>query len=546
MARRWERWSERWRPVLTVVGVTAVGLAAEWQSVGFGGQVWIPDLLTGVGLAVAGAVIRTVDQRSRVGDLVALAGFAWFVPNFAALPIPLLAWLAAQLTFAHRAVLVHAIVAFPRGRIGRPLERIAMGLAYGSTLLSILWTQEGWTIAWAVAVLLTFIVLVRFRDGPARDAGVRVIPTMALLSLVIAGAAAMLLIFGDAPPPTAIVHAYETGIVAVGFVLAYNMYDYRAHLRRVTDAVVELTIGPAGYVRELLADALRDPSVEVAFAIGRAGTTRWVDELGRPIEPLRATGSRAVVPILVDGRAVAQLGCESALLDQPGVLPSIEAATRLAASNVQLRANLRAEAASLQASTLRLLSAADDQRIQLVDQLDGGAGVSLAELRVSIERLGVGLDPVIEVAYERSRGRLAALEGDLRSLAAGLGPLGLHTDGLAVALSKLASDANVAIRVEIEARDLPDRLATAVYFICAEAIANALKHAFASAIIVSVREAQGGLRVEISDDGRGGANPDHGSGLRGLGDRASALGGSFSLESPVDGGTHITADLPIR
>src|SRR4249919_2694384 len=83
MARPWERWSERRRPVLTVVGVTAVGLAAEWQSVGFAGPVWIPDLLAGVGLAVAGAVIMTVDHRSRVGDLVALAGLAWFVPNFA-------------------------------------------------------------------------------------------------------------------------------------------------------------------------------------------------------------------------------------------------------------------------------------------------------------------------------------------------------------------------------------------------------------------------------------------------------------------------------
>ena len=69
----------------------------------------------------------------------------------------------------------------------------------------------------------------------------------------------------------------------------------------IAHAAVELTLGPAGYVRELLAGALRDPSVEVAFAIDDGGRPAWVDELGRRIEPLRATGSRAVVPILSTG-----------------------------------------------------------------------------------------------------------------------------------------------------------------------------------------------------------------------------------------------------
>ena len=194
--------------------------------------------------------------------------------------------------------------------------------------------------------MVAFIAIVLTRAGPARDAGIRVLPTMALLSLVIGGTGVLLLVFGNAPPPPATVHAYEAGLVAVGFALLLNVIDHRARLGRMTDVAVELTLGPAGYVRELLAGALRDPSAEVAFAVDDGGSTIWVDELGRAIEPLRATGSRSVVPILVDGRAVAQLACESVVIDEPGLMPSIEAAARLAAKNARLRASLRAEAAS--------------------------------------------------------------------------------------------------------------------------------------------------------------------------------------------------------
>jgi signal transduction histidine kinase len=312
------------------------------------------------------------------------------------------------------------------------------------------------------------------------------------------------------------------------------------------DAAVELTLGPAGYVRELLATALRDPSVEVAFAVDQDGSTTWVDELGRRIEPLRATGRRTVVPILVDGRAVAQLACESAVIDEPGLMSSIEAAARLAARNAQLRASLRAEAAALQASRLRLLSAADDQRIALADQLDRGAGASLGELRAILDHIPLGADPAIDEAVERSRDRMDGLDAGLRSLSAGLGPPTLRSDGLAAALSQIGGDRSVEVHVDVGPGGLPDRLASTVYFICAEAIANALKHASASTIRVHVRADGDRLQVEIVDDGRGGAVLAGGSGLQGLVDRTSALGGTLAIASLPGAGTRITATLPIR
>jgi signal transduction histidine kinase len=545
VATHWRRWSRGRRPVLTVGCLAAFGIIAEWQGTHFRGDAWLPDLAVGIGLGVSGALIKTLDPRSRVGDLVVLAGVAWFVPNFATVGIAWVGWLAAHLVVVHRALLVHAIVAFPSGRIRRSFEAAVVVIAYATAIIDGTKGEAG-AIVWAVAVLVAFVAIIRRRTGTARTAGMRVLPTMVLLSVVIGGTGALLLVVGNFPAPPTIVYAYGAGLVVVGFVLVFNVYEYRARLERVTDAAVELTQGPAGYVRELLATALRDPGVEVAFAIDEGGSTTWVDEFGHRIEPLRATGSRTVIPIRVDGHPVAELACESAVIDEPGLMPSIEAAASLAASNAQLRASLRREAVALQASRLRLLSAADDERIALVDRLDRGAGATLADLRAILDRIRPGGDPATDAAADLSRSRIAGLDAGLRSLSAGLGPPALTNDGLAAALAQVGGDARVTVRVDVAVEDLPESLASTVYFICAEAIANALKHASATTISVDLHADRDRLRVEIADDGLGGAGLEGGSGLQGLVDRASALGGTLAVASPAGAGTRITADLPIQ
>lgn len=544
MATHWRRWSRFWRPVRIVASVTAIGIVAEWQRQPLAVDVWLPDLAAGVGLAVAGATIMVVDARSRVGDLVALAGAAWFLPDLLRIGGPALSSLGDVSIVLHRAILFHAVVAFPSGRIATLFEGVMVALVYGSALVDLSRGEVG-QIAWAIATMVAFIAIVVFRTGPSRDAGMRVLPTMGLLGLVVGGTGVLLRFFGNAPPPPATIHAYEAGLVSVGFALLLNVVDHRVRLRRMTDAAVELTLGPAGYARELLANALRDPSVEVAFAVNDGGVSVWVDELGRRIEPLRATGSRTVVPILVEGRAVAELACESIVVAEPDVMQSIEAAARLAADNVQLRASLRSEAAALQASRLRLMSAADNERISLADELDQGAGTSLEELRALVDQIPAGVHPAIGAAVEQSRSRLTGLEVGLRSLSSGLGPPTLRSEGLAAALLHLGGDAIAEVRVDVETGDLPDHLATAIYFICAEAISNALKHASASSIVVHLRAAEERVQLEIVDDGRGGAVPEGGSGLQGLFDRTAALGGNLVIASPPHGGTRITADFPI-
>jgi signal transduction histidine kinase len=90
----------------------------------------------------------------------------------------------------------------------------------------------------------------------------------------------------------------------------------------------------------------------------------------------------------------------------------------------------------------------------------------------------------------------------------------------------------------------PEEIAAAAYYVCAEALANVAKHAGASSVRLEVVECAGVLRVDVTDDGAGGADPLQGSGLRGLIDRVEALGGTLTVSSPTRGGTRLVAELP--
>ncbi len=132
---------------------------------------------------------------------------------------------------------------------------------------------------------------------------------------------------------------------------------------------------------------------------------------------------------------------------------------------------------------------------------------------------------------------------ELRELARGVRPAGLD-DGLAHALSELASRSRVRTRVEVTDERFEDHLETAAYFVASEALANAAKHAGASHVVLRAARQNGSLVVSVDDDGVGGAVPSEGSGLSGITDRVAALGGRVTVVSPPGRGTVVTAELP--
>ncbi len=125
-------------------------------------------------------------------------------------------------------------------------------------------------------------------------------------------------------------------------------------------------------------------------------------------------------------------------------------------------------------------------------------------------------------------------------------PAGLIERGLCAATEDLVDHLPIPteLRMTITDRSLPAAVENTAYFVVAEALTNALKHARPSALSVLLDRVDGHLRVEIEDDGRGGASIGVGSGLRGLVDRVDTLGGTLEVISPLGAGTRIVAELP--
>jgi len=140
--------------------------------------------------------------------------------------------------------------------------------------------------------------------------------------------------------------------------------------------------------------------------------------------------------------------------------------------------------------------------------------------------------------------QLTRTREELRRLARGLHPRQLAEDGLAAALASMAEDVPVPVELAVSVRDAAPGAAACAYFVCAEALTNVAKYASASHVTVSVRADSDGIRVEVEDDGAGGADPAHGTGLRGLADRVETLGGTLTVDSPPGRGTRVVAVIP--
>ena len=134
---------------------------------------------------------------------------------------------------------------------------------------------------------------------------------------------------------------------------------------------------------------------------------------------------------------------------------------------------------------------------------------------------------------------------ELRELAHGILPAALIRGGLRAGVEALVSRVPLPVSVDVAGERLPAGVEATAYFVVSEALTNVVKHAQAAGARVTVRVERGELRVEVRDDGVGGARSGHGTGLGGLEDRVSALDGRLVLESPPSGGTRVCALLPI-
>jgi signal transduction histidine kinase len=335
--------------------------------------------------------------------------------------------------------------------------------------------------------------------------------------------------------------AIPATIVAIGV-----LDGLRSALRWVSTLLLSTAPPSSRVVRDSLAEGLRDDTLTIAYWLPEQD--RFVDEEGRPVELPEPGEGRSWTPVEHDGELVAAIVHQDSLASESDLVRTAGTAALLALENERLKADLRARLAELRASRTRIVEASDAARRQLERDIHDGAqqrlvGLAL-QLRLARNKLGTE-DEEAAALIDESLTELGSALEELRELARGIHPAILSERGLEVALESLVGRVPLPVDLDV---DLPERPPPAVeataYFFVSEGLANVVKHAEASRAWVRAVARDGRLELEVRDDGRGGAAPGAGSGLRGLEDRLSAAGAKLELRSPEGAGTRLRTELP--
>jgi PAS domain S-box-containing protein len=290
-----------------------------------------------------------------------------------------------------------------------------------------------------------------------------------------------------------------------------------------------------------------DPAVPVGGrgTLGGESVAGRVQRTGRPARIDRKKGLRsgAGAPIVVEGKLWGMIVASSRGPLPAGTEERIGQFTELVAtaiSNVQARSDLAA-------SRARIVAAADEERRRVVRDLHDGAQHRLVHtiiaLRLAHGALQTKDDDAAALVIE-ALGHAEQATHELSELAHGILPGVLTHGGLRAGVEALASRMPVAVENRVSVRRLPAAVEATAYFVVAEALTNVAKHARAQLATVTAHVEDGTVRVQVRDDGIGGARPD-GSGLLGLADRLAVLDGTLRVESPAGSGTLVAADIPL-
>ena len=466
-------------------------------------------------------------------------GLAWFAGGLAAWPrretrgsAALMAWVGVTwllgdafqtLVLLHWGALAHLLIAYPTGRLESRVARAAVLIGYVAALLAAVLPGTGWAFGFAIALLGAALVRFTTATGTVRRSRAAPVAVAVAVGAVLSTAAIM---------SVDLLSAYELTLGLAALALAADLRIAHWSEAAITGIVVDLGGRPAGgMVKERFARAIGDPSLIVGYVVEEGGPP--VDEHGLPITLPELGGGRAVTPVEHNGHEVAVLVHDSASLGDPELLAEAASVLSVAVATARLQAGLRSLMGEIEGSTERLVDAARAEQRRLAAELWAQVVSPLREAGRSLQNAGAG----------DLHQRLTALRRELMLFAEGLDPVALHAAGLAPALRSLADGAGLPVALTLADRRYPPEIETCAWFVCSEAIANALKHAHASRLSIRVAPRGDVLRVEVVDDGAGGAEPARGSGLRRLAERVAASGGLLTIESRPGLGTILRADF---
>ena len=516
------------------MGVTAEAALYGWSHPGS----WLPDLATGWVAVGCGLTAASIGGYGAPGVLLAVTGFAWFVPDYASSSS---GWLVAHSLYWYRGPLVQLVLTYPRRRpVGR-VETAAVGAGYAAAVIPAVWESDVATVVLAAAAV-SVAVLGRMRaTGLARRMRGAAVAATAFLALALAATALVRLALPRIVVDTATLRGFELSLCVLSIGLLVGLLRAPWERPDITDLVVEIGKRRSGSLRDELARALGDPALRIGYWHREAG--RFVDPEGRPF--VRTSGpGRSLTTVEWGGEPVAVLDHDAAVLADPALLDEIASGSRLAGRNAQLQAEVRTYMQALSASRRRLVEAADAERRRLERLLHGGAESRLARIGGALaDAQATASGPMIE-QLAQARRRQEETDDALQRLARGLHPRELAEHGLVAALEALASSMSTAVATDLSAIRASAAIESCVFYLCAESLSNVVKYASASHVRLSVGREEGHIVASVEDDGVGGADPRRGTGLRGLRDRVEAFGGSLEVTSPRGAGTSVRASVP--
>ena len=531
--------------------------------------------------------------HARFGRLLVLAGATWFLAALSSSSNEVLYSIGRVAGWIVEAGLIYLILAFPSGRLTTPIDRGLAGAI--AAVVAVLFLPSAFIaetypspfpyatctadcpgnafmlldsepaflddvvmpLREALAAALLLAVVVRLIDRIRRATRLmrRTLVPVLVFAMLRTLALAVALVLRRAGVDDSILQVATVMIglglpaLCIGFLI--GLLRWRIH---TADSLVALAGGVSGRHgtadhRDLIAAALTDPTVEVAYWRSEGGGG-WVDAQGEPMSLPSQSSDRRATLIFDDDRPVAAVVHDAALSDQRSFVEAVGAYTFVLEDNRRLAARVKSSLSELRASRARILAAADDERRRIERDLHDGGQQRLVAMRIRLELAEelLGEDPrAAKSMLRRLGGEIEAALDELRSLAAGVYPSLLAARGLPDALRTAALQSPVPARVAVEGSDrYADEVETAAYFCCIEALQNVAKHApDASAVTISLSR-NGDLRFEVRDDGPGFvAESATGTGLVNMRDRIAAVGGELAIRSGPGAGTAVVGTIPV-
>jgi signal transduction histidine kinase len=512
------------------VAVAVLGIAAESERYAWSEtHDWVPDLLVGWTLAGLGVAAAILGRPRGAALLLLLAGLTWFTGNFFAAEQEWLASFATRFSWVFLAPLIHLALAYPTGR---PRTRGAAVGVIGAWVVVVVpgldWSDARTRIAALSAfVALGCILWLRSVGRARRDGAWGLVALAVLLASVI--------VASRLEP----VGSWDLSALALGagVVLAGGwLFAGLPSGAMLAERLLELDES-AGSVQGALAAILDDPTLRVGYA----GDGRFVDDEG---EPVLASPGSVTTEIEAASGTVAIVVHDRSVLTRDDERQWVSVPVALAAERERLQEQVRLRADEVARSARRLVRADDDARTRVRARLASAPSAALdtgARILEEARRLPSS-DAELETAIARTADQLARAQIELATFAEGLGPAAALDAGLASALAGIVDGLPLEVDLRVDDVEYPSDLAATVWFVCAEGVANVLKHAGASRLLIEVVPTPRGVRVTVQDDGRGGADV-LGSGISGLRDRVAALGGRLRVSSGEGGGTTLVAEL---